>query len=315
MRLLSGTVVLVLSHLATASAQTLPPEMVDCKGFDDGSAESVDKVSFPSGALEWFSVDFDATCASSQVVGICLAVAQSCTPSSILEIGIYPDNLTVDSSGETPDVTSPLRKITNPTPVGDACEWIVYEVPKIHLGSTGVHVALRMTPGDSCVFLCNDTDAPSGRSYSSSDGFATAATPVAGNVMLRLAQVPPAANDGTLLLNHGQTAITVMPGDRVCFTFYGCMSPPPGTTQRFVLQTATNPPVRITPILPMGFIFDGPPRPGPCPDSTTLCGEITSDFPQGFPLPLQVLYADPCHPTPTGNPRIKLSNVVTITRS
>jgi hypothetical protein len=128
------------------------------------------------------------------------------------QIGIYPSNLTLDPSGNTPNLGSPLTSIGGSTacnPGGAGGVWgfpaVVYDTPDILANTTtDYHASFEWANGDSCLFIgldggagwvggTNDdagddcapqiqgTSSVGSNSFYSLDGFATAAVDGTGN--------------------------------------------------------------------------------------------------------------------------------------
>lgn len=310
-------VCLAVLAVATSAvqAQMLPvqfcPDGYVMVGYDDGSSETIWKISNPSGPSEWFNVDFDLDLASMTIVGIAPAHDDSNAAkiSSWARVGIYGDNLTVDTTGTTPDISGAqtYAEIGPHTENAHACAFTPYAIPNLHLGSTtGVHIAFQHTPGDSSMWICSDTNsAPfAGRSYFSSTGYASPATSFSVNWMLRAAIIPTTAAAGVFQVN-AVSSTTVEHLETVSFSFYG---PAPGPQCQGAMFTAAPLPTgKIGPVLPMGMF-------GLHPLSTaiSLCGVVECNAPVGFPLTFNFFYLDPTDTKPNGSSKIKVSNTVTM---
>jgi hypothetical protein len=121
------------------------------------------------------------------------------------QVGIYASNLTLDPSGNTPNLASPLTSLGGSTacnPGGAGGVWsfsaTVYDTPDILANTTTVyHAGFEWLNGDSCLFVGLDNDgtdddtgdncAPAlsggpsaSASFYSLDGFATAAIDSSG---------------------------------------------------------------------------------------------------------------------------------------
>jgi hypothetical protein len=261
------------------------PDALEYPGFDDGGSEFIWKLNNPSGASDYFSVDFDSLLAGTTVRGVAPAQDESTAALSptFARTGIYGDNLTLDPLGNTPDLSSPLVEITGSSVfIGLDCKFTPFNVPGaggLSMGSTNVHVVYQFEPNDSSMWLCGDSSStPSGRSFNSADAYTTPATSVTRNHMIRVGIVPSAAASGTLLFN-GVAAATVEHLQPVSVSFYG-----PATGLFWALFTAPPLPIaKVGPILPTGFG-------GPIPSASTLCGTLQCNAPVNFPLSFNAFY-------------------------
>jgi hypothetical protein len=121
------------------------------------------------------------------------------------QIGIYASNLTLDPSGNTPNLASPLTSLGGSTacnPGGPGGVWgfpaVVYDTPDIVANTTtDYHAGFEWLNNDSCLFVGLDTNGTSddagnncapalsggpsaSASFYSLDGFATAAIDSSG---------------------------------------------------------------------------------------------------------------------------------------
>ena len=230
--------VLTLVSGVSASAQVLPnPHAMDILRYDDGVAETSWKISNPSGASDFFSVDLNGDAAGSCIVGLLANLNNnSGAPLSLLSVGLYGDNLAVDGTGATPDLSNSFGSLANPTgtPLGFCPGDTVYNIPDV-VPVADAHVAVGMNPGDSGLWVCSDNDVGVGRSYFSADAYQNPATAhTTENYMLGTASKAP---DNTLWLNGGLAA-SIDEGDEICMLFKGTFA-----FQAFMVFTATGGPV------------------------------------------------------------------------
>jgi hypothetical protein len=196
---------------ADLRAQTIPTAIANglrYYQYDDGSAETSYKIFWhASRPGESYSVDFDDDARGKLIMGVQIPTyATSSGAFGIGSISVCPDNLTLDPFGHTPDPSSPLTSLSNPTGQPgmypgfcgpDPC----YDLPDVTAPSTGIHACMRWVSGDSATWLCTDTTAPRGHSYFTTTGYATVATPMAANWMIRLATPHYTPNGGEFLIN------------------------------------------------------------------------------------------------------------------
>jgi len=192
-------------------------------GFMDGS---VWKVGNPSGAAHYFNVRMDNS--DSNTRSTCTDVAAGGPVSTITDfeiaswdfcgtgpswgsIAIYPADLSLDPSGNTPLLGSPIVSATTLRMPPGAADFsypaTIYDCPDTR-GSTNsalaasapIQMAAGWKPGDSCTWMASDDDAidddatstgpctvaPSTSSYFSLNGFSTPAIPFHVNWMMRI---------------------------------------------------------------------------------------------------------------------------------
>jgi hypothetical protein len=293
--------VLIFALCSTVHGQTtFPcPDALDLRGYDDGSSEFLWKIANPSGPSEWFSVDFDNSLASTSLVGLAVALDEY-KPSALptfSRIGIYGDNLTLSASGHSPDVSgaSTIVEVAGGgVQLDGRCNYQVFSTPLIHIGSSNVHVAFQHADGDSALWLCSDTgSSPSGRSFFSTNGFASPALSFSVNWMLRAAVLPTGVGAGSFFI-HGAPSATVEVYDTVALTFYGDAAGAPAAV-------FTAPPLPIGKVSPI--LFTGS---GPLPTAWTFCAALPCTVPTLTPLPFQVFYLDASN-------TLQQSNIATLT--
>lgn len=274
----------VLAMAGTAFGQAVYscPSALSYPGFDDAGSEFIWKLGNPSGPSDYFSVDYDATLSGRTVVAMAPAIDDSSAAllPTFARVGLYGDNLGLDATGATPDMTVVIKQVTgSATQLNRNCAFTPFTVTPITMGATNVHAVFQFTPGDSSMWLCGDSSStPSGRSYLSADAYVTPAAAVTRNHMIRVGAVPTTNAAGTLLFN-GVTAATVQHLQVVAVSFYATIS-----GQFWALFTAPPLPIgKVGPILPTGFG-------GPISRASTLCGTLQCNAPVGFPLSFNAFY-------------------------
>ena len=154
-------------------------------------------------------------------------------------------------------------------------------------------------------WLVADTDSvPSGRSYFTTDSFATC---VQAPLNWRLGWIGWAfPKDGTLLVNGG-TSTAIDNNSDVCMTFSACAT---GVSSAFYLCT----PIFFGPLLPAAFTTTGGVLGGPLSTQWTICTTMTCNDPTGGPFGFCCIYLDPCDvKTFNGKPKSKVSTTATLT--
>lgn len=300
-KFVASLAVMAMAGTAFGQAVYSCPDALEYIGFDDAGSEFIWKLGNPSGPSDYFSVDFDNTLSGRTAVAVAPALDESTAAlnPTFNRVGIYGDNLGLDGTGATPDLTAAVVEIAGGgVQLNRNCEFTPYTMPSnIAMGSTNVHAVWQFTNGDSSMWLCGDSSSsPSGRSYNSADSYVTPATAVTRNHMIRVGVVPSAAGTGTLLFN-GVVNATIEQLQTVSVSFYS-----PAGTGQWALFTAFPLPVgKVGPILPFGFG-------GPTPNSSTICGTLECNAPANIPLTFQVFYK----PTGMG---IQTSNTASLTAS
>jgi hypothetical protein len=149
---------------------------------DDGFLDGwIWKVQNPAGPFDYFNNRFDnldaaasSTCTVTNPVTSVTAIEASSwdfcgTGPTWASIGIYTANTALDSTGNTPDLASPVVTATTLSMAPFASDFsypaTVYDFPDIFTStnsalasSTILHVAMQWAPGDSCTWIGSDTD-------------------------------------------------------------------------------------------------------------------------------------------------------------
>ena len=298
-----------------AGAQTVAPPYAEI-GFDDGVAETSYKVSAPSATGDFFSVDFDALAAGQTIIGL-VAVLNDNGVGQIRRLGIYLDNLAVDPTGTTPDVSAAGIVTELILPTGSPSTFCIddraYDIPDFVHPSTNSHVGFNQIPGDSTMWMCTDTstDFVAGRSYFSTNTYSTAAIPFNVDWMLRMAT--PEGPAGTFLINGSSTAYTLLErtgtsGEDVTLSFWGNSG---ATSERCILGA----------FLP-GFLkllsgATGLFPPGAAANVFAVtgagAGPVCGDVPRDFTIGMGGFWGDTVDTKPNGRPKSKATNRVALT--
>lgn len=324
---------------AVATAQTIPmPPVGGCgqtqqMGYDDGTSETSWKVSWPTTAGDAFSVDFNAEAANIASIGVGMNLWESSTsaPHGLKYVGLFPDNLVVDSTGHTPDLNNPYSILGNlsgtatitGTPgvgAGYCPGFIGYDTPDVVLPSVlggGVHAAMSFLTGDSNTWLCSDQSSNAGHSYFSVNNYSTAALGLSGNLMLRVlgGVSPPPGGSASFTVNNSAGLVSVKQAGTIATTLWStCAIQPTAYLQGALI---TGYPFIAAPQIVMftGFEnfttisdqFQG-----------TVCGPLSDPtqgpcVPAGLNFALGAFYADNCDLKKNGNPKIKATNFVLVT--
>jgi len=332
-RSLLGSLAVVTLTATSALAQTLgpPPPVGGCGQsqsllFDDGTAETSWKVRNPTQNSDGFSVDFDDMAGTMTVTGIALNTyqASSGTPAGIRYVALCPDNLAVDSTGQTPDLINPLSMLGGtrnrvallgtPGPAAGFCPGLLtYDTPDVTVPTTGgAHAAMSFLNKDAVTFLCMDQGSNAKRSYFTSTAFTQAATPLAGNLQMRVVgTVNPVGGSGYLTVQNSASKVSFAETDNVVVTFWSTAPVQP----TFYLQG-----IFITGFpfiaVPQAILLTGFENFAPISDLTqgTICG--TPAPPCGFAglsFSFGAFYNDNADLKPNGHGKIKASNLVQCT--
>ncbi len=282
------------------------PVSLDCKVFDDGSGtDSWWKLNNPAGASDWFNVDFDSSCQSNAVFGICVDVWDTIGSGDTMTLGIYPESGVFPN---TPNLSNPLHEfLAGVNPDDGFTDFVSYALPCFHLGSTDIHVAMQQRPGDSATWLGADTLGPAfNRSFASTTNYDTGALNSGLNWQLGLVTRPEAVGKNTFLVN-GVPSVTLNSFEQYCLTFWGTQ-----TGQRSLLFFCSAGVPLLNLGIPVVFTTTGNAfAPGPKPDTWELC----APFPCGLgaaPITLCLIYQDYCDLKPNNKPKLKISNTATM---
>ncbi len=282
------------------------PFSLECKVFDGGSgSDSWWKLNNPAGDSDWFNVDFDSTCQSNAVFGLCVDVWDTFGAGDTMTLGIYPESGVFPN---TPDLNNPLHELhARVEPDDGFSDLISYALPCFHLGSTDVHVAMQPRPGDSGTWLGADTLGPAfNRSFVTSTSYDTGASDGGLNWQLGLVTRPVVAAKNTFLVN-GEPSVVLNSFDPYCLAFWGTQ-----TGQRSLLFFCSGGIPMVSLGIPVAFTTTGNVfAPGPKPETWELC----APFPCGLgpaPITLCLIYQDFCDLKPNNKPKLKISNSVTM---
>lgn len=208
----NGNGKIVLSNLVTV---TIIPGATGCYPFcvcfgeaDDGTMDgSIWRVQFPAGSKDYYNVKVGSNlgplgnnCATT-MTNIEAASWEQCSPGSNAtawaSMGVYPANLSIDSSGGTPDLGNPIALATTLTVAANSAQFAypatIYDFPDTNSStnatldtSTNTHIAAQWVSGDTCTWLGADSDGvddnssstdcatiPNRKSYYTLDGYST----------------------------------------------------------------------------------------------------------------------------------------------
>lgn len=289
----------VLVFAATANAQTFDPSLYAQIRVDSGAGNTAWKATGPSGPSDWFNTNLSGLATGFAASGVLSdSVENGGIPGFWKEIGLRTSNAAGD-----PDISAAgVIGVQTNAPVrandgwGDEYAW---SIPASTLG-TDVHASVTWYAGDSHVWLVSDAGAPSaGRSFFTTDGYATAGAAFSPDWVLGAVGFPANA-EGSVLVNGG-TSGSVAQGGVVCLTFTACA--PNAGSALFLFSPIFFGPLAPIPLTITGNPFTG----GPLPNQWTLCATTDCSTPTGGPFALGTIYLDPCDLKPNGKPRPKLS--------
>ena len=292
----------VVLSLCTAAAVSPLASAQDTNGnqhrvvrFDDGTSESFWKLSFPSIASDYFSVDMGSSidggtvsavyCDALETNGIAgafalLGVAENCA------LGV-PDPTLVVAAANSPAVAA-----NEPADTDD-----YYSVACVALGSpaNGYSAVVNWTAGDSHIWVGADSSSASaGRSYWTSASYAgCSASPSPLNWSLAVGLT---GDPGELLVNGSSAAAVDQNRGEACFTFYGPALHTPGIL--YLISPIT---------LKLLVVATDGPFAGPCPKSWSICTTFTCADPTFSGFTFGHFYFDSTDLKPNGRPKIKLA--------
>jgi len=296
--------VAVLAFAAGANAQDTPAEAHGSAcDYTDGGNESTWKIANPSGPSDWWN-SFKASDGSGIAIDALAAdyVDTAGIDGSHAVIGVYPD-----LGGGVPAIGSAIVSVANPSvPAGDGFNTdSYYSIPKTTLGSGAVHVASQYNSGDSHCWMSTDTSTFLGRTFFTSQGYATGAVPFT----LELDQyfgTPHSGAPGTLLINGG-TSASVAQNDVVCVDFIASAT---DTLFIFYFCVGGNPFIQL---LPLAFTQTDGIFGGSCPGTWQLCTSLNCNTPTASGLEFCTLWLDQTDPKANGKPKIKVGSSAFLT--
>jgi hypothetical protein len=328
----------VLGLSAVATAQTIPVPPVGGLGqsqsllFDDGTAETSWKVFYPTGAGDAFNVDFDQLGQGMDATGVALNTFQSQSTGvlGIKYVMIAPDNLIVDSTGNTPDINAPLSilgslsgtvTITGNPGVGAGyCPGMVgYDLPDVNLGTAGVHAVTTCLTGDSGTWLCSDRTAPDNQGSYTSNNYSTASIALNGDdLMMRVIGTMPcnpgAGPSAYMTVNNATGVTSVSQTGFLAATLWSCCAIQP----TLYIQGVTLPGYPFFQVPPF-ILSTGYENGSPIADSKQgTVGDFLSDpstgpcVPAGVSFDVSGFYLDNCDLKKNGKPKLKATNAVTV---
>jgi hypothetical protein len=286
----------VLVFAASAMAQDTNCNHHQFCTFDDGTAENSWKIAAPSGAGDYFNVDFGDKLHDRTITAISANANETGGLAGTWDLGIY-ENCAVG----VPNLLAPVcLRPAAPVNAGDNCATDnCYSVACCVVDSSsgnGHSATVHMNAGDSHIWLCADSlGTINNRSYFTTSSYAGCTSiPFTVNWMIRVGLQP---EPGTLMVNGGSSA-TVTQNDEVCFVFYGPTFKTPGIL--FLVSPAV---IKLLSITTDTF------APGPCPNSWALCAQLSCDSPTFSGFDFGHFYFDFIHLKANGKPAIKLSTV------
>jgi hypothetical protein len=300
---------------AAATAQTIPSGIANALRYyqyDDRTAETSYKIGVPSGAGESFNVDFDDDARGKRIMGVQIPcyVTSSAAP-GIGSISVCPDNLTLDPFGHTPDLSSPLTALLNPTGqpgLGGFCTSNpTYDLPDVTAPTTGLHGCMSFVSGDSGTWLCTDLFSPVGHSYFTTNSYASAAIPFSVNWMIRLATPHYVPAGGEFLINGG-TNVTIGGLATMSLQFWSRDSVAP----TFYLQELDL----GGPLIPLPGIVLLTGLSNFAPNGIQSLGELSGPVPcsaAGAVVTFRAFFMDNLDLKKNGHPKIKLTGPATAT--
>lgn len=331
----------VLGFASAAMAQTMPVPPVGGCGesqmifFDDGSAETSWKVSYPTGAGDAFNLDFDDLAGGMTARGVALNTFLSTNtgPLGIRYIALCSDNIGLDSTGHTPDLSSPLSilgSLTGSTIVtgspgisaGYCSGFVGYDLPDVTIPSTGgLHTVTTCVTGDTGTWLCSDltnANASNGRSYFTINNYSTPALALSAKLQMRLiadVNVTEPTGSAYFTVNNFPVAVSFSQTDNVTTTLWSnCATQP---TLYFQGAFITGYPFIPAPALVLSTGFENF---STISDSQqgTVCGPASDPssgpcVPAGLVFKFGAFYLDNCDLTKKGKSKVKLTNLVTCT--
>lgn len=318
----------VLGFASVATAQTLgpPPAIGGCGQsqslfFDNGSASTAWKVNSPTFHKDAFNVDFDDLAGNMTVTGIAMSTWQF-SSSGILGVryvSLCPDNLAVDSLGHTPDLFNPLAQLgsrngnVNITGVPNAgagfCPGLMtYDTPDVTVATTGgAHAVTTFMSGDSSTWLCSDTGSNKRHSYFTATNYATPASPISGNLMMRVVgSVSVTGGSAYMTVNNGAANVTFSETDTVTTTLWSSAAVQP----TLYLQGIFVPSFIALPNLVLATGLENF-APISDPNQGTICGPAgpPCGF-AGFAFGVGAFYIDNADLKKNGKGKIKQTNTV-----
>ncbi len=334
---------------AAATAQTVPVPPVGACGesqmlfFDDGVPETSWKVFLPTGVGDAFNVDLDDMAAGMDVTGVAINTWTSTGtgPLGIRYIALAPDNLTVSTLGNTPStVPYSIRSTTTGTITGNPgfgagyCPGLVgFDVPDFTVpASGGLHAVTTFLTGDSGTWLCSDQSCPyAGRSFFTSSGYLSAATPMTANLQIRviasmLNPCPgPGFDSAYLTVNNGVNGVEVTQAGAVTVSLWSCCVTTPVQLPVIYLQGVFIPPSSTffpvpSTILVTGFDYDFLTGAGKVANGDIFHGAFCANLsdpsagcvPTGATFEVGAFYLDNCTLKKNGKPKLRITNLVDV---
>lgn len=292
-------------------------------------------VGFPTGSSDFFDATYGVTAGIGnlegatvagglKVDGIAVSVSDFGSGRTYATVGVFNSNLSVDPSGETPDLSSAISSAISPTLSPPALFQFVpftLSANSIPSGATKTHAVVQLPPGDSGLLgVGADSGAGTGSSGFTTDGYTT---PSIGLSFLDFGQNVGQDNSATTSCKqadrkpHGRLrasnlvqgigegdklTATVKSGDTLNLAFFGSKT---GDKFRLYFNVSPcTPAVAIGPVLPT--IAD--------PDGTGTYLRINATWPSGFggqTFRFSAVWGNPA----CSNPGVGFTNCVTVVTS
>lgn len=121
-------------------------------------------VGFPTGSSDFFNVSFDVVPGIGNfnantipdgypLAGLGVSVTDFGSGRTYATVGIFNSNLGTDPSGQTPDLSNPIKSVSSPTLSPPALfQFVVFDFGgegTVPSGSTRAHTVVQLPPGDS----------------------------------------------------------------------------------------------------------------------------------------------------------------------
>jgi hypothetical protein len=295
-------------------------------------------VQFPTGSSDYFDVTYNVVAFKGQdgdifagtgslalpVNGVAISITDFGSGRTYPLAGTFNSNLSLDASGETPDLASAISSVVSPAnPVPPLFEFVGFDTPKaaIPSGATHIHTVAQLPPGDSGLLGIGadsgSTGTTGGLSGFTTDGYTT---PSIGASFLDFGINVGQDNSTTTScksadrLPHGafrasnlkqgigegdKHTTSIKAGDTLNLAFYGTKA---GDKWRIYFNVAPcTPAVAIGPVL--GTLAD--------PDGTGSFLRLNATWPAGFggqTFRFSAVWGNPA----CSNPGVGFTNCVTI---
>lgn len=325
-----------LATLAIAAVPAFANDTVDSAIYHTQCNAQIDSgwvVGFPTGSSDYFNTahpvvsgigDSESMADGLPVTSMAVAVTDFGSGRTYATVGVFNSNLALDTTGNTPDLASPISSVSSPALSPPALyQFVVWNLSEaaIPAGSTKVHGVGQLPPGDSGLLGIGADSTAShpgvGTSGFTTDGYATPSivgtffdfglNPGQDNSATTSCKQSDRKPHGRMRCSNLQQGVgqgdhlttTVKAGDNLNLAFYGSKS---GDKLRLYFNVAPcTPAVAIGPVLPTIPDADG--------DGTFI--RLNSTWPSGFggqTFRFSAVWGNPA----CGNPGVGFTNCVTI---